>query len=65
MQNSDKISELEIKITYLEDYIEQINSVVIEQAEKISFLQKSYEQLKMQVQTKTEDIRPDEKPPHY
>lgn len=64
----DKIEELEIKIAYLEDYINQLNEVVLVQGKKIDRLIEVNNQLREKVTLLEEgggnevENRP---PPHY
>lgn len=64
----DKIEELEIKIAYLEDYINQLNDVVLVQGKKIDRLIEVNNQLREKVTLLEEgggneiENRP---PPHY
>ncbi len=65
MTDQDRITKLEIKMTYLEDYIEKLNKVIIEHENKISSLSKELLKLKIQFEATTETIEAKEKPPHY
>jgi uncharacterized coiled-coil protein SlyX len=60
-------TQLEIKFSYLEKFVSELNSVIIEQAEEISSLKKELEKLKIQIETLSDndDQIVHEKPPHY
>lgn len=63
----DNIENLEIKIAYLEDYVNQMNSVIIEQGKKIDRLIELNTQLRDKIELIEEggnsiENRP---PPHY
>ena len=67
---SERITELEIKVAYQEDTIQQLDSVVCQQQEQIDLLIKQFKQLKQSSQDSTEGAKSlfsalDEVPPHY
>lgn len=65
---SDKYLDLEIKVSYLEDYFEQINNVVIEQGNKIDRLIEVNRQLREKISIMEENMketRENTPPPHY
>jgi SlyX protein len=64
MDDTQRIDNLEIKITYLEDILDTLNSVILSQNESIDFLKKEIKFLKEQ-DANAQEIRPNEKPPHY
>lgn len=65
---SERIDALEIKVSYLEDFMNQIQGVAVEQA-------KTIEKLKAEIKMMSEKLRdvsdslegdiPNRKPPHY
>ena len=60
--------ELEIKISYLEDYINQLNDIVIEQGDKVERLILANRQLRDKVGLLEENMKEptdDVPPPHY
>lgn len=65
MQSEERINQLEIKVTYLEDYSEKLNSEIIEQSKMIQKLFKEIENIKSEYKAKLDEIIADEKPPHY
>jgi len=69
----DKLSksvDLEIKLTYLEDTVQELNTVVFRQQQTIDKLETALKNIKEQVKL-LEDAKqsgaelPHEKPPHY
>ena len=65
--NND-IVELQMKLSYQDDLLEQLNQVITDQQQQLSRLELALETLKVQVQTmQTTDIinSADETPPHY
>ncbi len=65
MDIDKKIEQLEVKNAYLEDYIEKLNSVIIEQNKVIAELKKAVEGIENRLNTETDENPPHEKPPHY
>lgn len=61
----ERIIGLESKIAYLENFMNELNSVVIEQEKTIKKLSMEYEDLKKQISTGKEALPEGEKPPHY
>ena len=66
------IYDLQIKISYLEGFVNDLNSVIIEQNEnnsqmkmEIKKLKGKIEQLEERIENKGNDFRADEAPPHY
>ncbi len=65
---SDKYLELEIKVSYLEDFVSQINGVVIDQGSKIDRLIEVNRQLREKISVMEENMketRDNNPPPHY
>ena len=64
----DSLTSLEIKISYLEDFMNQIQEVCVGQGKEIEALKKENkllkEKIKDLVELTGEDI-PNRKPPHY
>ncbi len=65
MKDESSLIELESKIAYLENFINEINAVVIEQDKSIKRLSMEYEDLKKQISSGKEALPDGEKPPHY
>lgn len=59
----ERVTNLEIKLTYMEDLVEQLNQELIASFKKIEKLEREIEELKEAVSA--DDIKPNEKPPHY
>jgi SlyX protein len=64
-----KLIDLESLFAHLQHEFEQLNSVVIEQNQRIDKLESAQQKLEQQVQTLEEDPQnrnpEDERPPHY
>jgi SlyX protein len=63
-----RITELEIKISYAEDLIDELNHTVFRQQQQIDFLARELETLRQQVQSAPQQQTSslfDEIPPHY
>lgn len=65
MSNDERIEKIEIKVTYLEDYVDKLNSVILDQQKEIEILQLALERLKLQIEEDLENRGEQEKPPHY
>lgn len=65
---NDRITDLEIKVSYLEDFMNQLQEVCVEQTKEIELLKKEnklmIEKIKDLVELTGEEI-PNRKPPHY
>lgn len=63
-----RVTELEIKISYTEDTVEELNRIIFRQQQQIDFLIGEIRSLREQVRTaepgETTNLR-DEIPPHY
>jgi SlyX protein len=63
-----RITELEIKISYAEDMIDELNRTVFRQQQQIDYLAKEVNTLRQQIQTaapQQANSLLDELPPHY
>lgn len=64
----DRITNLEIKISFMEDLIEQLNQTVYKQQQQIEFLYREIKSIKEQAGSgelsSTRNLK-DEIPPHY
>lgn len=61
-----RIIELEIKIAHQDKIIEDLSDALYQQQIRIDKLEKSLEDFKKRIQSEGEnEIRPNEKPPHY
>lgn len=61
---SDRVTDLEIKLTFLERTVEELNHVVLEQHKRMDQLLAQLEALRAEFETSKEDIT-NEPPPHY
>ena len=64
-----RLAEIEIKLSYSEDMLEELNRTVFRQQQQIEHLQKELRVLSQQLQTDETQAEPrnlrDEIPPHY
>ena len=65
MENDKQIEELQKKMNYLENYADELNSVIIEMRKEIEKLTSRIDSLKQYVVREDSEFHPDEKPPHY
>ena len=66
MNPEERLITIETKLAYLENYINELNQVIIEQNETIKKLTLETEQIKKKVQSRDAEKLPEnEKPPHY
>lgn len=64
----EKLTQLEIKVSYLEDFMNQIQNVCVEQTKEIEKLKKENIALKGKIQDLIENLDidiPNRKPPHW
>ena len=65
----DRLNEIEIKISYNEDLLDELNRTVFRQQEQLDLLQAQLQLLYKQMQSATGPAEPrnlrDEIPPHY
>jgi SlyX protein len=60
--SDERLTELEIRFSHQDQFLQELNQVVVEQQIKIERLEKEILDLKRNVNS--EDV-PNEKPPHY
>lgn len=69
MTMNEEIEKLEIKVSYLEAGIAELNDVVIQQQKTIDSLSYSLEKMQEKLQSLIEEVgtpnRPSRRPPHY
>ena len=66
MNSEERLITIETKLAYLENYINELNQVIIEQNETIKKLIFETEMLKKKYeQGNAEKLPENEKPPHY
>ena len=63
--NEDRITNLEIKLSFTEDLIEQLNQTVYKQQQQIEFLYRELKSVKEQANSTGGGNLQDEIPPHY
>ena len=61
----DRITNLEIKLSFTEDLIEQLNQTVYKQQQQIEFLYRELKSVKEQAGSTGGRSLKDEIPPHY
>ncbi len=64
MSTDDRLMELETKAAYLENFIQELNTVVLAQDKTIKYLALEFEELRSQI-SGNEPLPEDERPPHY
>lgn len=66
--NEDRLVQLEIKLSYLEDFMNQVQQVAVEQAKEIEHLKTENKRMAEKIRdlfdNMDQDI-PNRKPPHY
>jgi SlyX protein len=65
MEHEDRMISLETKISYLENFVAELNKVIIEQEKIIKMLTAETRAIKKQIEEKKEKLPEMEKPPHY
>lgn len=63
-----RMEDLEVRITYLESTVEELNQVVIKQQDQIELLRQELKRQKQQLEQGGEFVRPlseETPPPHY
>jgi len=65
MNFEEKMISLETKIAYLENFVSDLNQVVIDQDKLIKKMIAEIELIKKQAEEKKEKLPEAEKPPHY
>lgn len=67
--NEDRFAEIEIKLTYQEDLVQELNTLVYQQQKRIGQLEKWCAALAEHIRGLSDPAAPrvflDEKPPHY
>lgn len=66
--HDQRLTDLEIKASFAEDMLDQLNLVIVRQQQDIDLLMHEVRQLKQQVQVRSSDALGqviDEPPPHY
>ncbi len=63
-----RMEDLEVRITYLESTVDELNQVVIKQQDQIDLLRQELKRQKQQLEQGVEFVRPlseETPPPHY
>ena len=67
-ETEDRITAIEMKLAYMEDFVNQIQSVAVEQAKTIDKLQKEIKLMSDKIREMSNEAEgdiPNRKPPHY
>lgn len=66
-QIDERLERLEIKIAHMEDFLDRMQSVVIDQSKQIEKLNQEHRVLKDKILFLTKELEeiPNRKPPHY
>ena len=67
-KNDDRLTAIEMKLAYMEDFVNQIQNVAVEQAKTIDKLQKEVKLMSdriLEMSNAMEGDIPNRKPPHY
>ncbi len=65
MEFEKRMIELETKIAYLENYVDELNHVVLDQDKTIKQLLIETDAIKKQIEERKEKLPDNERPPHY
>lgn len=65
MDQEDRITALERKVAYLENYINELNEVIIDQEKSIKKVALEADEIRKQIAESKEALPENEKPPHY
>lgn len=65
MDQEDRITALERKVAYLENYINELNEVIIDQEKRIKRVALEADEIRKQIAVSKEALPENEKPPHY
>ena len=70
MQNetNERLTAIEMKLAYMEDFVNQIQNVAVEQAKTIDKLQKEIKMMSDKIREMSDEAEgdiPNRKPPHY
>ena len=65
--NNDKIIQLEIKLAYLEDFMNKIQAIVVEHEETIDKIKGENAAIKDKIREMEDNVEeiPNRRPPHY
>lgn len=67
--NDERMIDVEIKLTHMEDQVDEMNKVIFQQQQQINELQEAMRQLSRRLNTLSQSqqsgMPADERPPHY
>ena len=67
-ETDDRLTAIEMKLAYMEDFVNQIQDVAVEQAKTIDKLQKEIKLMSDKIREMSDAVEgdiPNRKPPHY
>ena len=67
-ETDDRITAIEMKLAYMEDFVNQIQNVAVDQAKTIDKLQKEIKLMSDKIREMSDAVEgdiPNRKPPHY
>ena len=67
-ENNERLTAIEMKLAYMEDFVNQIQNVAVEQTKTIDKLQKEIKMMSDKIREMSDAAEgeiPNRKPPHY
>ena len=67
-ETEDRLTAIEMKLAYIEDFVSQIQNVAVDQAKTIDKLQKEIKMMSDRIREMSNQMEgdiPNRKPPHY
>ena len=67
-ETEDRLTAIEMKLAYMEDFVSQIQNVAVDQAKTIDKLQKDIKMMSDRIREMSNQMEgdiPNRKPPHY
>ena len=67
-ETEDRLTAIEMKLSYMEDFVSQIQNVAVDQAKTIDKLQKEIKMMSDRIREMSNQMEgdiPNRKPPHY
>ncbi|MCP4133563.1 MAG: SlyX protein [bacterium] len=65
MTAEKRIEQLEIKVSYLENYVDELNEVILEQKNSLDLINEKIDKLYGYINNDNTNVDSNEKPPHY
>lgn len=68
MNTEERVTDLEIRLTHLDDTVDQLNQIIIDQQDRISRLERTLKEVLSDQERLKEAVSPDivdTPPPHY